>query len=55
MCIGIEYTYVHIERKPTCCKQVLYNRHGQSGFHFLILALKASKQEHSFVFSETKA
>ena len=26
--------------KPTCCKKVLYNRHGQFGFHFLVTFLK---------------
>ena len=26
--------------KPTCCKQVLHNRHGQFGFHFLMPFLK---------------
>ena len=29
----------------------MHNRHGQSGFHFRILDLKASKQEYSFIFS----
>ena len=43
------------KKNPTCCKYVLHNRHGQSGFHFLILDLKASKQEHSFSFYGTKA
>ena len=33
----------------------MYNGHGQSGFHFRIIDLKASKQEHSFIFSATKA
>ena len=33
----------------------MHNRHGQSGFHFLILDLKASTKEHSFVFPGTKA
>ena len=33
----------------------MHNRHGQSGFHFLILDLKASKQEYSFIFPGTKA
>ena len=33
----------------------MHNRHGQSGFHFLILDLTASKQEYSFIFSGTKA
>ena len=28
---------------------------GQSGFHFLILDLKAFKEEHSFIFPGTKA
>ena len=32
----------------------MHNRHGQSGFHFWILDLKACKQEHSFIFSVTK-
>ena len=42
-------------RKPTCRKYVLHNGHEQSGFHFLILNSKASKQEHSFIFPGTKA
>ena len=52
MCICIELciVFVHIYRKPTCCKLVLHNRHGQSRFDFLFLDLKASKQEHSFIF-----
>ena len=29
-------------------------RQGQSDFHFLNLDLKASKQEHSFIFPGTK-
>ena len=33
----------------------MHNRHGQCGFHFLILDLKASKQENYFFFSGTKA
>ena len=33
----------------------MHDRHGQSGFHFLILGLKASKQEHSFIFRGTEA
>ena len=33
----------------------MHNRHGQSGFHYLILDLKASRQKHFFIFSETKA
>ena len=33
----------------------MHNQHGQSGFHFLILDLKASKWEHSFMVFETKA
>ena len=31
-----------------------YNRRGQSGFHFLILDLKSSKQEQLFIFPGTK-
>ena len=34
---------------------MLHCRHEQSGFHFLILDLKDSKHEHSFIFSGTKA
>ena len=37
------------------CVQYKYNRHGQSGSHFLILHLKISKQEHSFISSGIKA
>ena len=33
----------------------MQNRHRQSGFHFLILDLKFSKQEHAFIFSGTRA
>ena len=48
MCIFKETQHV--------ANKVLHNRHGQSGFHFLILDLKASKQEEQFFsFSGTKA
>ena len=33
----------------------MHNWHGQFDFHFLILDLKASKQEHSFIIPRTKA
>ena len=33
----------------------MLKRHGQSGFRFIILDLKASKQEHSFIIPGTKA
>ena len=33
----------------------MHKRHGQSSVHILILDLKASKPEHSFIFPKTKA
>ena len=33
----------------------MHNQHGQSSSHFLILDLKAFKQEHYFIFPWTKA
>ena len=33
----------------------MQNKYDQSGFHFLILDSKASKQEHFFIFPGTKA
>ena len=50
---ALKYAFVHIERKSIYCRYVLHNRHGQSGFHFLI-DLKPSKQEHSSIFPGAK-
>ena len=40
---------------PTYCKNILHKRHGQLGFHFLILFLKHGKWLESFMFCGIKA
>ena len=40
--------------KPTCCKQFLYYRQGQSGSHCLILDLKTSNDLLLFMALGTK-
>ena len=36
--------------KPICHKNVLHKRHGQLGFHFLVLFLKHGKELESIIF-----
>ena len=40
--------------KPACCKNILHKRHGQLGFHFLILFLKYGKELKSLIFCSIK-
>ena len=40
--------------KPTCCKNVLHEQHGQLGFHFLMFFLKHVKETESFIFCDIK-
>ena len=37
-------------KKPTCRKNILHKRHGQLGFHFLMLFLKHGKELESIIF-----
>ena len=44
--VGLLLSYI----KPICCKNILYKRHRQFGFHFLMLFLKHGKELECFIF-----
>ena len=41
--------------KPTCCKNIFHEQHGQLCFYFLILFLKHVNKIESFIFCGIKA